>query len=127
METVLAAGHIPTVARPKGYPKQPDPIGKRRDDDSDVAYDRALAGYRRKVKTSNKNVAKFNRLRAVQLGISEYKWLAVPGASCDIGTGNDGKIFSYLNPGPDGHPREGRCSRREGCLCVAQSIVPGFS
>jgi hypothetical protein len=60
---------------------------------------------------------------AVQLGIAEYKWLAVPGASCDIGTRNDGRIFSYLNPGPDGHPREGRCNQREGCLCVAQSVV----
>ena len=126
MEADLAVGRMPTVARPKGYPKQPEPVGKRAGYQSDVDHNRAMAGHRREMKTFHNRVAKFNRTRSSNAGITEYEWLAIPGVSCDIGLRNNGKTFSYLKPSLDGHPGEGKCNRAEGCLCMAKPILPGF-
>ena len=72
-------------------------------------------------------IAAFNRKRAADVGHKAYRWLAVDvHGCCKTAARNGGKVFSYDNPPPEGHPAEGRCESSDWCRCIAQPVVPGF-
>ncbi|MCU1526657.1 MAG: hypothetical protein JWP75_420 [Frondihabitans sp.] len=71
-------------------------------------------------------MAAYQRERLIALGIREYVWLAGDPARCEIATRNDGKVFSFERPPPEGHPGEGECRAPDGCVCVVKPIIPGL-
>lgn len=84
------------------------------------------AEQRKRMRKQFADSAESNRKRSMSLGIKQYKWLAIPGVSCDIGLRNNGKIFSYEAPPPEGHPCEGKCNSEDWCRCTTIRIIPGF-
>lgn len=90
----------------------------------------AALGYaeqrRRRIEGFRAN-AQRNRERAMQAGITHYVWVWPKVPECDIGERNNGKIFSYAEPPPEGHPCEGECHAKDWCRCSTRSVVEGFS
>jgi hypothetical protein len=93
---------LPTVKAPKGY--LVNPKGAK-----DQAHN-----------------ADIRRNQATSLGLTEYKWLAVRPDGCRTAAKNNGKIFRYDSPPPEGHPGECSCDFDYCRYCHANSIVPGF-
>jgi hypothetical protein len=103
------------LARPKTIrPRKPSAPG--------AAYDNSLREDRLVLKRKFAARAAESRLKAIKLGMTDYRWLNSGGACCDIAKRNDGRIFSYLKPPPEGHVGEGDCGA-DWCRCVAKSIA----
>lgn len=102
------------LARPPIRPMRPSAPG--------AAYDNSLLADRLSMRKKFAARAAQSRMAAVRLGITEYQWLDSGAVACDIAQRNDGKVFSYLSPPPEGHVGEGHCNA-DWCRCVAKSIV----
>lgn len=122
---------IPTVQPPDGYKKEwlTTPAKPKKRGKPPELYAAEINEYRQRMRTRFAELAEFNRKRAMSVGIKQYKWMAAapdPAVTCDIGLRNNGKIFSYEAPPPEGHPCEGKCNSEDWCRCIPRSIVPGF-
>ena len=122
----LKGGQIPTVRAPAGYPESCLPVRPKVRGLSPEDRQNALTEYHLRMRAHWAEIAKFQRERREQMGLSAYKWVAIPGACCAIGAANDGKAFSSEKPPREGHPAEGACSSKDWCRCHAKAIVPGF-
>lgn len=88
-------------------------------------YAEQLALYRRSMRKHFAAIATFQRRRSIALGITQYVWM-VSAKPCDIAERNNDKVFSYLDPPPEGHVGEGLCNSLDWCRCMAKAIVKGF-
>jgi hypothetical protein len=86
------------------------------------------AMYRAAMRGHVAEIAAFNRERSMGLGVTSYQWLSMDvHGCCDIAKRNNGRIFSYDAPPPEGHVGEGQCNSPDWCRCISRPIVPGFS
>ncbi len=126
-------GRSQPTCRPARTTGRKIPRGKRRGYGADKAAAQtkrqgmAALGHaeqrRRRIEAFRAN-AQHNRKRAMQSGITHYVWVWPGVPDCDIGRRNNGKVFSYANPPPEGHPCEGECHAKDWCRCITKSVIP---
>jgi hypothetical protein len=119
---------IPTVKAPPGRPGLTMPAAPKKKGKSPEEWEASLAEYRRAMRAHFASIAAFERKRRVALGLIKYQWLAVDvHGCCNVAKKNGGRIFSYVEPPPEGHVCEGECNSPDWCRCLAKALVPGFS
>jgi hypothetical protein len=128
MKSKINTWRIPTVKALPGRPGLTLPAAPKKRGKSPEEWEAARAGYRMAIRAHFASIAAFERKRRVALGLTKYQWLAVDvHGCCDVAKKNGGKVFSYLEPPPEGHVGEGQCLSPDWCRCVAKPVVPGFS
>jgi hypothetical protein len=85
-------------------------------------YEAALAAYRIAMRQDFAAIAAWKRARAMALGCTHFRWRAAGELSCEVGRGNDGRMFAYNKPGADGLPAEGHCTAKDWCRCRAEPV-----
>jgi hypothetical protein len=119
---------LPTVRAPEGYPGLTTPAAPTKRGKTPEQYEADLAIYTQAMRDHFARIAAFNRQRRVAMGLTQYRWLACDvHGTCDVAQRNGGKVFSLVQPPPDGHVGEGRCTSPDWCRCVAVAVVPGFN
>lgn len=98
------------------------PIGRSQTPDEER---QAIADYAAKMREHFAFMAAQQRERCVRLGIERYRWVSALPDSCSVAARNNGAVFRYANPPPEGHPCEGACDA-DWCRCFAAPIVLGF-
>jgi len=116
---------IPTVRTPEGYPELETFRGPNARGSSNIPKARDEDDYNRRMRRRFAQTAEFRRKQAVSLGLTKYRWaVPAPMIACDIALNNAGKVFSYLEPPPSGHPCEGECHAKDWCRCVCITLAP---
>jgi hypothetical protein len=124
----IGAWGVPTVQAPPGRPGLTPPAPPKKKGKSPEEWEADLTEHRKAMRAHFASIAAFNRERAMALGITSYKWLAVDvHGCCNVAKKNGDKVFSYLEPPPEGHVGEGQCDSPDWCRCIARPMVPGFS
>jgi hypothetical protein len=122
-----AARTFPTVKAEPDDPRLVTPPAKPRKRGVDPAiYAANMATYRETWRARTAAIGAYNRERSMRLGVEQYTWIAAVSEICDIAARNNGKLFRYDTPPPDGHPGEGECHSPGHCLCIARSVIPGL-
>lgn len=119
---------IPTVKPPPGRPGLIPPAKPKKRGKTPEQWEADLAAYRLAMRKYFAEIAAFERERRVAFGITHYKWIALEAhGTCDVAKRNNGKIFAYGKPPPEGHVQEGQCNSPDWCRCLAEPIIPGFT
>ncbi len=117
---------LPTVKAPPGYLLTP-PAKPKREGRTRAEMQPVLEKYHADYRAYLAHNAAIQRRRAVSNGVESYQWVvATPGIPCTVASRNDGRVFRYDTPPPEGHVGEGQCDAPDWCRCIARSVIPGF-
>jgi hypothetical protein len=118
---------IPTVKALPGLWLTP-PARPKKGNKTSEEFQADLATYKTAYRRHIAHNAAIRRERSMAMGIESYRWVAVDvHGTCEVAARNNGKVFRYDAPPPDGHPGEGQCGSPDWCRCVPRPVIPGFS